>query len=115
MRRESKTAETLSVSNGGKASENPRKTSSLNYRSAAHISVSGDCKAFDSRFYPRKFADKNVEDRREKDAEKCHAQHAREDGCPERLTHLGAGSVAEHEWYHPRDECEGGHQDRAQS
>src|SRR5215475_8920672 len=81
----------------------------------AHISVSGGRKAFDSRFYPRKFADKNVEDRREKDAEKCHSQHPREDGCPERLTHLGTGSVAEHEWYYARDECEGGHQDRAQT
>src|SRR5436190_16675786 len=69
----------------------------------------------DSRPYPRKFADKNVEHRREKDAEKCHSQHTREDGCPERLTHLGASSTAQHQWCHTRDECERGHQDRAQT
>src|SRR5947207_15839767 len=70
---------------------------------------------FDSRFYPRKFADKNVEDRREKDAEKCHSEHPREDGCPERLTHLGAGSAAEHEWYYACDECKECHPDLTQT
>src|SRR5262249_4904505 len=70
-------------------------------------------RGFDSGLNARKFADKNVENRREKDAEKCYSQHAREDGCAERLTHLGAGSTANHQWYHARDECEGGHQDRA--
>src|SRR4029453_11416925 len=70
---------------------------------------------FDLRFNSRKFADKNVEHRREKDAEKRHSHHPREDGCPERLTHLGAGSAAEHEWDDASDECEGGHQDGAQT
>jgi len=99
-------------SDGEQIAEKPRSEDNGHIFSAVNYSVSaepvqtstdfgmtsyfrvGSGKAFDSRFYPRKFADKNVEDRREKDAENCHSQHPREDGCPERLTHLGAGSAA---------------------
>src|ERR1043166_7231242 len=49
-------------------------------------------------------ADHHVKHRREKDAEKRHAQHATEDGCAEGLAHLRAGTSGENQGDHAKNE-----------
>ncbi len=56
-------------------------------------------------------ADDHVEDRREKNAEDGHAQHAAEDGDAEGFAHFRAGALGQDQRNHSQDESEGGHQD----
>lgn len=55
-----------------------------------------------------------IEDRRKKDSEQRHADHAAEDGHPQRLAHLGAGAVGEEQRDDPQDKRHRRHHDRPQ-
>src|SRR5262245_14547643 len=56
--------------------------------------------------------DDGEEHGRQQDSEEGHADHAGEDGRPERPPHLGPGPVGDHQREHAEDERERGHDDR---
>src|SRR5438093_551507 len=47
-----------------------------------------------------------IEDRRQKDAEQRHPDHAGEDCRPKSAAHFGPGSLGDHQWKHAKDERE---------
>ena len=54
---------------------------------------------------------RDVEDRRENEAEERDAEHSGEHRDPHRMPHLGAGAAREHQRQHAHDEGEGRHED----
>src|SRR5882672_10564543 len=58
---------------------------------------------------PSEFADDNVEDRREYQAEYRYAQHPEEHRRPKRLAHLRAGTAGNHQRHDAEDEREARH------
>src|SRR6516165_8564781 len=72
-------------------------------------------KASSSVFLAADLADEGVEGGREKKTEAGNSQHPEQYRRTERLPHFGARTGRNGERYHPQDEREGGHQNRAKT